>query len=63
MALQDKAKIPILCVSFHGESWYRCPWCNEEYEYYDTVFERGFEKTNENRVYKHKKCGNYVWHK
>ena len=42
---------------FHGECWYRCPDCNEAFEFYDTEFERGFTAIDKkNRVYKHK-CG------
>ena len=45
--------------SFHGETWYKCPWCNKSYESYDMTFERGFEKTEIPRVYRHE-CGKYI---
>lgn len=46
-------------TSFHGEIWYRCPFCNESFELFDTKFQRGFEKLDDH-IYKHKKCGNII---
>ena len=54
--MENRPKRPIFGDSFHGETWYKCPQCGEAYEFYDTVFERGFEKTDETGIVKHK-CG------
>ena len=41
----EKAKFE---KTFHGETWYRCPYCNKPFEYYDALFERkGLEKVEE----------------
>lgn len=46
-------------TTFHGETWYRCPYCNESFELFDAKFERGFKKLDDN-VYLHNKCGNII---
>ena len=46
--------------SFHGETWYKCPHCYKAFEYYDTVFERGFNKTDNPKVFIHIECGKKV---
>ena len=34
--------------AFHGETWYRCPYCNKLFEYYDVLAERkGLKKVKE----------------
>ena len=41
---------------FHGESWYRCPWCNKTFEFFDTQFQRGFQMVDDG-LYRHDECG------
>ena len=56
----QKVKRAFCAASFHGETWYKCPFCNGSFEFYDTQFGRGFIKTDSPGVYLHKKCGNYL---
>ena len=42
-------------ASFHGESWYSCPHCNNSIEAYDFEFERGVKKVAKG-VYRCNKC-------
>lgn len=57
---EKDVKKPIFGGCFHGECWYKCPWCGEAFEYYDTVFEREFNKTLNPKIYQHKKCGKFI---
>lgn len=44
-------------ASFHGEDWYKCPNCGEQFEYYDAYHEwHGFKKADEPRTYICPKC-------
>ena len=44
-----KAAVSLAC--FHGETWYKCPWCGKNFEHFDAVYERkGITKTG-NGVY------------
>ena len=54
-------KHTIFQTAFHGETYFKCPWCGESFEDYDVDFGRGFEKTDTEGVYMHK-CGNKVYH-
>ena len=47
------------CSCFHGEIWYEWPWCGKTFEFFDTQFERGFEKID-GKLYRHKNCGKLV---
>lgn len=51
-------KPAIKCASFHGEDWYKCPYCGKSFEFYDTEFQRGFTKTDKHAIYIHNNCGN-----
>ena len=44
-------------ASFHGELWFRCPHCNESFEYYDGVFGRNGIKMIDIHTYICGKCG------
>lgn len=57
---RENTKHAIYGDSFHGETWYRCPHCNKAFEYWDTVFERGFKKTDNPKVFIHTECGKKV---
>lgn len=42
---------------FHGEDWYKCPNCGEQFEYYEAYYERcGFKRADEQRTYICPKC-------
>lgn len=46
--------------SFHGESWYRCPWCNSSFEFYETWYSKDFSAIDERKnIYLHK-CGHLI---
>ena len=57
---EEDVKSPISGPCFHGECWYKCPWCGEAFEYYDIVFERGLIKTENPKIYQHKECGKFI---
>lgn len=44
-------------TAFHGESWYKCPHCGQSFEFWDTRFERGFRKTDDEHIFIHESCG------
>lgn len=31
----EKPKKAVVCASFHGETWYMCPYCEKSFEFYD----------------------------
>ena len=49
-----------LRASFHGETWFTCPYCDKAFEIFDTKFERGFKKTAERNIFIHTNCGNKI---
>ena len=49
----------LLCAFFHGESWYKCPYCDKSFEFYDTQFSSEFEKLDDH-IFLHKPCGNII---
>lgn len=36
----NKPKKPMFMTSFHGETWYRCPYCKESFEFYEVRNDR-----------------------
>ncbi len=48
-------KEAIGAACFHGETWYRCPYCDTSFEYFDAVFGRNGIIPQDNRNYI---CGN-----
>ena len=54
-----EGKKPECVAFFHGETWYKCPFCGKQFEYYFTQNGRGFEETKTPKVYKHE-CGGLV---
>ena len=56
---EEQTKPARFGAGFHGECWYKCPWCNKAFEFYDTQFERGFQKIDD-KLYRHNECGKLV---
>lgn len=56
---EEQAKPALAGACFHGECWYKCPWCNKPFEFWDTQYERGFTKVKD-KTYRHKQCGGLV---
>ena len=57
-AQMTKYAIPI--KTFHGEAWFKCPHCGKSFEYYDTVYERGFKRTTAPCKFLHLECGKFI---
>ena len=59
MTNEREIKKPYFQTSFHGETWYKCPYCGKSFEYFDAVFGRGFKKTDKKGILEHN-CGNLI---
>ena len=59
--INESIKRPINGPFFHGESWYRCPKCLEDFEYYEAVFGSAFRQVD-SKIYRHIKnhCGQLI---
>lgn len=55
----ENVRRPISGAYFHGECWYKCPKCNEAFEFYDAIYEYGFILIK-NKIYQHNKCGQLI---
>lgn len=46
---------------FHGESWYKCPYCNYRFEYYQAVYGEEFKPkdgmTSDKQTFVCPECG------
>lgn len=57
---KENTKHAIYGDSFHGETWYKCPHCGKSFEYWDTVYERGFKHTTDPHKFLHLECGKFI---